>query len=35
MGGHGGDRHDVVARLLGTVATQVVTEAPVTVTVVR
>ena len=35
MGGHGEDRHDVAARLLGTVATRVVTEAPVTVTVVR
>lgn len=35
MGGHGNDRHEVTARLLGTVATRVVTETPVTVTVVR
>ena len=35
MGGHGGDRHDLAKRLLGTVATTVVSEAPVTVTVVR
>lgn len=35
MGGHGGDRHDITRRLLGTVATKVVGEAPVTVTVVR
>ena len=35
MGGHGGERSDLGARLLGTVATKVVTEAPVTVTVVR
>jgi nucleotide-binding universal stress UspA family protein len=35
MGGHGGERSDLGARLLGTVATAVVTEAPVTVTVVR
>jgi nucleotide-binding universal stress UspA family protein len=35
MGGHGGERHAVVRRLLGTVATTVVGEAPVTVTVVR
>ena len=35
MGGHGGDRSDVARRLLGTVATSVVGEAPVTVTVVR
>jgi len=35
MGGHGGDRHDITKRLLGTVATTVVSEAPVTVTVVR
>jgi nucleotide-binding universal stress UspA family protein len=35
MGGHGGDRHAVTRRLLGTVATAVVREAPVTVTVVR
>ncbi|MFC7140966.1 universal stress protein [Halosimplex aquaticum] len=35
MGGHGGDRSDLGRRLLGTVATTVVGEAPVTVTVVR
>ncbi|WP_225334401.1 universal stress protein [Halomicrobium urmianum] len=35
MGGHGGERSDVARRLLGTVATRVVGEAPVTVTVVR
>jgi nucleotide-binding universal stress UspA family protein len=35
MGGHGGDRGEIVRRLLGTVATTVVSEAPVTVTVVR
>jgi len=35
MGGHGGDRGTVARRLLGTVATSVVGEAPVTVTVVR
>jgi len=35
MGGHGGDRGAVARRLLGTVATKVVGEAPVTVTVVR
>lgn len=35
MGGHGGDTDGLVSRLLGTVATAVVTEAPVTVTVVR
>ena len=35
MGGHGGDRHGLARRLLGTVATSVVGEAPVTVTVVR
>ena len=35
MGGHGGDRHEITKRLLGTVATTVVSEAPVTVTVVR
>jgi len=35
MGGHGGDTNGLVSRLLGTVATTVVTEAPVTVTVVR
>ncbi|GGO02683.1 MULTISPECIES: universal stress protein [Haloarcula] len=35
MGGHGGDRNELARRLLGTVATAVVDEAPVTVTVVR
>ncbi len=35
MGGHGGDRGRVARRLLGTVATAVVGEAPVSVTVVR
>lgn len=35
MGGHGGTRTDIGRRLLGTVATTVVGEAPVTVTVVR
>ena len=35
MGGHGGERNAVARRLLGTVATTVVGEAPVTVTVVR
>lgn len=35
MGGHGGERSDTARRLLGTVATSVVGEAPVTVTVVR
>ena len=35
MGGHGGESDGLVARLLGTVATKVVSEAPVTVTVVR
>ena len=35
MGGHGGDTNGLVSRLLGTVATTVVSEAPVTVTVVR
>lgn len=35
MGGHGGERSDIARRLLGTVATSVVAEAPVTVTVVR
>ena len=33
--GHGGERGSVARRLLGTVATTVVGEAPVTVTVVR
>jgi nucleotide-binding universal stress UspA family protein len=35
MGGHGGDRGRITRRLLGTVATAVVSDAPVTVTVVR
>ena len=35
MGGHGQERADIVNRLLGTVATKIVSEAPVTVTVVR
>jgi len=35
MGGHGGSRNELTRRLLGTVATAVVGEAPVTVTVVR
>jgi nucleotide-binding universal stress UspA family protein len=35
MGSHGEERNAVVRRLLGTVATKVVGEAPVTVTVVR
>ncbi|WP_433627379.1 universal stress protein [Halomicrococcus sp. NG-SE-24] len=35
MGGHGGERGDATRRLLGTVATAVVRESPVTVTVVR
>jgi len=35
LGGHGGDRDGLVARVLGSVATKVVSEAPVTVTVVR
>jgi nucleotide-binding universal stress UspA family protein len=35
MGGHGGERGELARRLLGTVATSVVSEAPVTVTVVR
>ncbi|ELZ29177.1 universal stress protein UspA-like protein [Halosimplex carlsbadense 2-9-1] len=35
MGGHGGERSDIGRRFLGTVATTVVGEAPVTVTVVR
>ncbi|AUV83642.1 universal stress protein [Salinigranum rubrum] len=35
MGGHGGTKNDLARRLLGTVATAVVGEAPVTVTVVR
>ncbi|WP_135303534.1 universal stress protein [Haloarcula amylovorans] len=35
MGGHGGSRNELARRLLGTVSTAVVSEAPVTVTVVR
>ncbi|SDX88881.1 universal stress protein [Halobellus clavatus] len=35
MGGHGGQRSGIARRLLGTVATRVVGEAPMTVTVVR
>ncbi|MFC7134405.1 MULTISPECIES: universal stress protein [Salinibaculum] len=35
MGGHGGDRNELARRLLGTVATDVVGDAPMTVTVVR
>jgi nucleotide-binding universal stress UspA family protein len=35
MGGHGGEVGELTRRLLGTVATTVVGEAPVTVTVVR
>ena len=35
MGGHGGTRSELASRLLGTVATTVLTKAPVTVTVVR
>jgi nucleotide-binding universal stress UspA family protein len=35
MGGHGGQRNELARRLLGTVATTVVGEAPVSVTVVR
>jgi len=35
MGGHGGSASGLTRRLLGTVATAVVGEAPVTVTVVR
>lgn len=35
MGGHGGDGNEITRRLLGTVATAVVGEAPITVTVVR
>ena len=35
MGGHGGARGSIASRVLGTVATTVVGEAPVTVTVVR
>lgn len=35
MGGHGGENAGIVRRLLGTVASTVVSEAPVSVTVVR
>jgi nucleotide-binding universal stress UspA family protein len=35
MGGHGGNRHELTRRLLGTVATDVVGGAPMSVTVVR
>jgi nucleotide-binding universal stress UspA family protein len=35
MGGHSGERSELARRLLGTVATKVLAEAPVTVTVVR
>jgi nucleotide-binding universal stress UspA family protein len=35
MGGHGGERTGLAARLLGTVATTVVSDATMTVTVVR
>ncbi|WP_181693208.1 universal stress protein [Natronomonas sp. LN261] len=35
IGGHGGDPNGLARRLLGTVATTVVAEAPITVTVVR
>jgi len=35
MGGHGGRKNEIARRLLGTVATAVVSEAPVSVTVVR
>ena len=35
LGGHGGDGDGLVARVLGSVATKVVSESPVTVTVVR
>ena len=35
MGGHGGEDSGLVSRLLGTVATVVVSEAPASVTVVR
>jgi nucleotide-binding universal stress UspA family protein len=35
MGGHGGEQGAIARRVLGTVATRVVGEAPVTVTVVR
>jgi nucleotide-binding universal stress UspA family protein len=35
MGGHGGERSGLARRLLGTVATDIVGTAPVTVTIVR
>lgn len=35
MGSHGGERNEIARRLLGTVATAVVGDAPVTVTVVK
>jgi len=35
MGGHGGERLAIAGRLLGTVATAVVGESPVSVTVVK
>jgi nucleotide-binding universal stress UspA family protein len=35
MGGHGGERNEIARRLLGTVATSIVGDSPVTVTVVR
>ena len=35
MGGHGGPQSGTLGRLLGTVATTVVSEAPVSVTVIR
>ncbi|WP_435093322.1 universal stress protein [Halorubrum sp. N11] len=35
MGGHGDERGSIARRVLGTVATNVVSKAPVTVTVVR
>jgi nucleotide-binding universal stress UspA family protein len=35
MGGHGGERTAIARRLLGTVATAVVGEAPATVTVIK
>jgi nucleotide-binding universal stress UspA family protein len=35
MGGHGGDQSELTRRLLGTVPTAVLGEAPVTVTIVR
>lgn len=35
LGGHGGDGKGLLARVLGSVATKVVSESPVTVTVVR